>query len=583
MKKTALVISILFAAVSCSLYDPDEKRVPEEGQTVELTFGVSIPEMGIPTRSLSENPSVNPLHLVVFDRNGYLKEVSEASDFQTIGGETVCKAILHTSPERRIIHFIANYPEAASLSFGTEWELVGAMRVSGSQDACWQRVELPDGISTTTPAALKSVPLVRNFLKISFSSEASDFTLEAFAVMNVPDRGSVAPYRTEGGGFAVFAAPGGSVRTYADILADGYAGFIPSGTKLENTDASTVSFQSASSPYYMYERSYPEDPTYTFAIVRGRYQGQTRFYKVDLVYKDNLTQQNLYYHLLRNFHYAVKIKKVTTEGYATAADAANSIASNNIIGSVEISSLLNVSNGTSRLFVSFTDTTLTSGDEIRLMYKFIPDIANGVVNNSMVRMHALSGDVLEQNASVAPSDESSGAWSGWRAVSIDPKNPSFQTRTQSLVLYTEETASSSALFRTVHLTLRHPYTFALSCNSPVATTVNSPVNLHVSIPDGIRESLFPLEFQIEARKRSIYPDASQNTMPIRFGTSLFDSDDTDSYSYVRTLTRAEYLSLPVANDRKTVVCHFKTNRPVSATDIIVCNKYFTSKTVSFTN
>lgn len=582
MKNLIHLAFILFAAVSCSLHDAGEPG-PEEGQTAELTVGVTVPETGSPTRSFSENASIDPLYLVVFDRNGYLKEVARATDFHTSGDETLFKVTLRTSSERRIVHFIANCPEAASLPFGTEWELVGAMKVSGTRDAYWQRVELSGGIPASTPAALRRVPLVRNFLKISFSSEAPDFTLETFAVMNVPDRGSVAPYRTEGGGFAVFAAAGGSVRPYADILGDGYAGFMPADMSLQHTDASALTFQSAQDPFYMYERTYSGDAGYTFAIVKGRYQGDSRYYKVDLVHKDDVTQQNIYYNLLRNFHYAVKIKKVTTEGYATPAEAAASIASNNIIGSLEISSLLNVSNGTSRLFVSFTDTTLTTGDEIRLMYKFIPDIASGTVSNGLVQMRALSGEVLEQNASVASSDVASGTWAGWRAVTIDPKDPTFQTRTQSLVLYTAETATSSALSRTVNLTLRNPYTFELSCNSPVSSTVNSAVNLSVSIPDGIRENLFPLEFQIEARKRSIYPDASRNALPIRFGTSLFDATDIDSYSYIKTLTFAEYQTLAAANDRKTFVCHFKTNRPASATDIMVSNKYFTPATTSFTN
>lgn len=49
-------------------------------------------------------------------------------------------------------------------------------------------------------------------------------------------------------------------------------------------------------------------------------------------------------------------------------------AKNNLSASVAMKNLLNISNGTGPLFVSFTDTTLVNTDRIYLKYKYIPDI-----------------------------------------------------------------------------------------------------------------------------------------------------------------------------------------------------------------
>ena len=126
-----LCMSLLYCGCSHSeVFEQEENS----GGRVELNFSVSVPESrAVTTRAFGEIATVQSLYVVVFDNNGYVVEYAKAKVFPRVGNdETPFKVSLHTSSEKRILHFIANYPEAKirDLTFGSERDLIGRMEVS---------------------------------------------------------------------------------------------------------------------------------------------------------------------------------------------------------------------------------------------------------------------------------------------------------------------------------------------------------------------------------------------------------------------------------------------------------------------
>ena len=102
-------------------------------------------------------------------------------------------------------------------------------------------------------------------------------------------------------------------------------------------------------------------------------------------------------------------------------------------------------------------------------------------------------------------------------------------------------------------------------------------DLQITIPDGLGESMFPLEFSIEAVELSITP--KNDDMPVSSGTSTIENSASgrvgkSSFWFVKTLSYEEYKPIAVNNNKKSFLCHFATNKAISATDIYVSNPYF---------
>lgn len=563
MKKILFGIFVLLLSACSNEELLVESPQVEESDTVELTMSVNVPEVSS-ARSFGETATITSLYLVVFDKQGYLAEFAQATDLKTSGGETSFKVTLHQTTNKRIIHFIANY-EIGSLAYGSESEIIGRMAVSGNQDAYWQRMELESGIANdeATTVKMKRVPLLRNFAKITVSANLPNFTLEGFAVVNTLIKGTVAPYNTNGGGFANFIS-GETCLSYAAITAQGYTGLVPSDATINSELPSETAFQTT--PYYMYERKHPGDNTTTYVLLKGKYNGgASTYYKLDMVYK-NTDGVLTYYNLLRNFQYAVTINSVTGNGYSTIEEAAAQPANNNFSGSVLTKSLLNISDGHERLLVSFTDTTLVNTDKITLKYKYIPDISNTSTNNGAVGLDLVKpGEVISIVEPLSGQDTQ-----GYSSIEITPNEPGDLTRTQTVTLI------GGSLSRDVTFTLRKEQQMEVSCSpTTVAASVGESVNVSIKIPNGLSETLFPLTFLIETEALSLYPDATQDYMPVKVGTSIVPpKNGASSFGFEKELTYNDYKNITVQGAHKEIVCHFLTNKEESASTVYVHNKYF---------
>ena len=563
---------MMFVLAACSHDNIGVEPNPEEG-AVLVNFSVQVPEMQVATRSFTDQ-KIESLHLLVFDENGYFVQAAEATGTFGVDKDTEYKftAQLMQSPYKRVVHFIANSPKAVKeYEYGSETALINALTTSGSQDAYWQRVELPNGIlegNEEMATKFTKVPLVRNFVKISVDIDneaAAIFNYEGIAVINVPDEGTVAPFNVNNGTYAAYSAG----ILYSTLNDAGYYGYEPSDMEIVNTDTSNPKF---ATEHYIYERRQnQDDKDYTYVIIKGKYNksGTSTYYKVDIV--DGNKEP---YNLLRNFNYVINIKSVLGPGYESADAAAKAAASNNISASIDTKNLLNISDGSSRLYVEYVNKVITKPGTFTLKYKYLPNISDDTKTNYNIPANdavdlsgVVVGDVIASKNN-ATSDDAS----GWRTITFTTPETITETKLQTI------TIKAGVLQREINLILCKPFVLNVTSTPSGSAALNADATVTLGLPAGLPAAIFPLEFVIVETGLSISPNASENNLPVR--TSLNINGQTVSggqyFGFVKKVEYSDYnptnSDTPAAKD---IVCYFKLNKAITnGLNVKVYNEYF---------
>lgn len=589
MKKILFAFSMIFALVSCVSEDLPQTNIPHEGDKVTLDFSVVIPEAGSTTRGTMASPSIESLVVVVFDENG---RYVEAVDAEAVDGWAISKdpveftVTLSQSGTPRALHFVAN-KQAKDFSYGTETSIMSSLTTTNSQDAYWQRVEVISMMQDDKDALntkLQKVPLVRNFAKIVVNvdkEKVKNFTMTGYAVVYAPTSGTVAPYNTATTQFQNFVNSGTTGLNYGEgDLAD-YKGFMPAGVQIDNRVPAAWSTNGV----YTYESTYGNG---TAVLIKGTYNNASK----ECYYKVELATQGENYNILRNICYTITIDEVLGEGYATAKEAMENTAGNNLSGSVDTENLLNISDGQSRLFVEYVDKRIMNTNSFTLKYKYEP-VLNGASANAF-KTESNTGAHLTGvlNAKVGDTDANfitgwsvtkDDAGEGWSEITFTVNADVFNDLDDNEVLQGSFVISSNALSRTVRLYMLKPYTMTVSCNpTTVARSVGASVTINTHIPSSLPSDIFPLVFDIEAAELSIYPDPSFTnklgqavTMPVKTGNTIIPGSTKNSFYFQRTLTEAEYNALDTdENGNKVMPSGFLTNKAASESDVWVYNEFF---------
>ena len=575
MKKLLYLLSLVLLAVSCAEELVELKPIVDSNK-VTIDFSVSVPEVPVHTKAFADAPALTNLYLAVFDENGFLVEYvpadSKNTQYATSNGTSYKYSVsLTLSDTKRIIHFLANAP--TTLRYGTEEEVITALYTEGTNDAYWYRKEV-NGIKATlvnkvleptddTKAALTNIPLVRNFAKIEVTTKQDcAFTLQSYAVINAPNKGSVAAYSRATGSFVDYPD-----KTAAVLRAGGYDAFVPGDATL-NSDITNLGLDEITipSPSYIYERETPtSNPVYI--LVYGQYGGKNVYYRVDLRDDDGN-----YFPLLRNFQYTITINTVTHTGYANPQDAANSAGSGDISTSIETEHLTNISDGAVRLTVDYTSKVLVTESNVELRYK-LDNLGESTLNSVVITSEgdALSGIVVGENT--VPSDTTTTPQSGnWITLVVDPAQIGTEQKKGTITILATYNGDRT-IQRKVTYTLRRPYEMEIKCvPEEIPFGINEKVKVNITIPDDLGSSMFPLEFNIEAQNLSITPD--NDNLPVASGLSTIPGVNKSAFWFVKSLSKEEYDALQLVDGKRTFQCHFKANKRESATRVYVTNPYF---------
>ena len=588
MKKIVFILLGMLFILSCQdqVESMKQFQVGPDGK-VEVELTVQVPNVQLPeSRALTEKPYIFHLYLAVFDEAGYLLEYVKADVIPAVENdkEYIYKVKLSPTSYPTTIHYIANGP--TSVNFGTETEVVGNMSTWGETDAYWQKVDLPEGIKVITEnkvldnnvrTKLTGIRLIRNFSWIKLQDNAENFVLESFCVVNTRTRGSVAPYNASKQEFVNFK----DSITHENLVANGYEAYIPGDAELNKQIPPEMYW---GTDYFIYERERPKaDPL--FILMKGTYTAENgdvmpgRYYKVDL--RD---ANGDYFPVLRNFRYQVNLNNIKHAGHATSEAAAQGAGSGDVSTSIETENLNNISNSVIRLWVSYTDKMLVSSDTVTLKYKFVnlENAATSLNDSVTINMEGLSNENKVINTyETAVLDDSD----GWRTLTIRPVAVSSQRKTETITLVGRVKIGEQTytLQRKVKFTLREKMNFDLVCDpNAIMEKIGDPFDLVIKVPGGLGNSIFPLDFEIEAVKQSITPDLGDN-LPVVTGQSIVPNKNKTTIGFIKSVSWDEYEDAENESGYKAIRCHFKSNRAVSATQIYAQNEYFNLDSVYLGN
>lgn len=550
-----------------------------DSDSFDLQFSIEVPEMHTATRAMGAE-SIVDLYLYIFDENGYLSQVKPAT---LLGGNTFQVEDVYSSQLKRTIHFIANLPDNAKTTFGSEQELINTMYTEGTDEAFWQFMTFESGINSAT--VIQNVPLVRNYAQVTLNTAAvaSKFTNAQFVLANTPDRGTVAPYIVSGQTYAKYPiVVEDPTKAYETITATGYFGHEPGGMILENTTFAAGGDGGRTfdaNPKYLYEHNQVDTNMPTYAIIKGTFNGVTSYYKIDLI-DDN----HNYLNILRNFEYRIVVKDVMATGYSSAKDAAEKAASNNINYSIETKDLTNITNGTEALYVSDTQLIVTDNNDFTIKFKYIPNIANKDTTSNHLATIALSTATDDNPAVVSSYDVADTDVDGWRTITFKSTGVASSAKTQVV------TITAGELARTVELILTEPFKLEgfdlYQAGRVVGNVLGSDADVVITLPEYLYEAMFPLEFNIVADKLTLTPNVKRNTLPV---VTNLKSDGTEGgrfYGFKATIEWDDYATVGADGKityNKVFPFYFLTNTATSAATITAYNMYFGSTSLTFTN
>ena len=314
-----------------------------------------------------------------------------------------------------------------TLASGRPTYTAGSMTVNPGDFVNAKGEKIVDGTgyfqSSEVAAAVELVPMVRNFARIKIvpeqvaegGSAQGNFTPVEFYLMNIPDRGTIAPYSATVGGFVPqftsatsFDEDGGTVvydpdiatKTNAEVLASLNAGkypaSIPSGGALiqtpkevkDNGNAIPSTWKkytvagtlAGTESAFLYERGLPnknQDPTYLLVggtMTAGHATGE-RWFKVELT-----DANGAYVRVFRDITYAIELGNITgSDGYGSAAEAALGTPVSDVSNAIATENLEQVNDGKgTSMWVKYIDYVgnKPEGETVTILYKVF-DAATG--------------------------------------------------------------------------------------------------------------------------------------------------------------------------------------------------------------
>lgn len=565
--KIYLYICLLLTVVLGACQDESYTSTVTDLKTDEYRFTMKLPEPVDVTRVMGDQASFTKLNVLVFNEAGVFVARQEATEVTVNNNSTqevTFTVSLPQSDQPRILHFVGGDVAFETYSVGdTESSIFSNLVVEGDTDAYWQRVEVSSIDNAHKDALLKQINelyLIRNFAKVNVHASLENFQIEGFVVLNNTTAGTVAPYLGKADQpFADFNLE--SDDPYAAVAeVQGYVG----NRRGELNDAVPATSLFTNEAKYVYERPQVDTDDPAYILVKAHYtdavnveESGTYYYKIDIVRQDPNTKLNTYLNLYRNFFYDMTITAVRGAGYTNPQDAMNSAASNNISASVEVSEVTSIEYDNHRLTVDENDVIWVEKMEHYIGFEYLSSISPREESDDVAVSY-------EENEYLDFSID----YSNHRIVA-KPKGP-WPTSMQriELVLYTTD---DTGLSRNITVRLREPFTFNASCIEEIPAVVGAEQTVTITLPEELPNSAFPLEFYIEPIDKTIYPDASQNSLPVRL-------HENSSFDYVATITQAQYEA------NRTFEFHFLSNVAESATDIKVSSDLFAEHDLlSFTN
>ena len=346
---------------------------------------------------------------------------------------------------------------------------------------------------------------------------------------------------------------------------------------------------------FVYERPLPTDKA-TCILMRAQFNNGQAWDTYYTYYRMDLTEESVggYFPIYRNYMYQMKIHKVGNRGSKTIADAMNRDSGGNVSQSTEAKKLTDISDGESRLFVEYVEKNFTNGGKKGLWVQYVPNVNKDedgdgyadVDNTNITVTVKTQGDALVDGTPATLTPTGASSVDGYYFYEF---NLNEQSETKDLVSVLQVKATNgvegdenSTLYRDITLRVLKKMDMTLSLVPKQVAGQGTATVLNITLPTGLPESMFPMEFKIEDINHTLYStgkDGNNNDIivPVKSDKSIVDGE-TNSFYFIRTV--ASYAEYQANN---VISTQFKTNKDASATTIYVANEYFKTQSINLLN
>lgn len=586
-----LLAFLSFLSTSCDKRDDVVGSVANlpEGTEFDVFFGMG--DEGVEDSSIrgSQKPKIANLFILVFDENhrfvcrrkavltSIINQTSEYPFF-SLEGEAIppspsadnqiqkFTATLVSSEKHRYIHFVANYdwpndyPQDYFLKGKDEGEIMAALKTD--KEVFWRKIEL----SRLQPSTFnnKVVRLLRNQARVLVSvKERIGFQLLGYALYNVPDKGTVAPFVYDTN------APAGHV-PYS-FPSTPIVPTEPAGFKLivpTESDVTMPTDRIEGRRLFEYDNHGYEKKA--FVIIKGKKRGKSEgYYKIDLK-RDPITGE--LYDIIRNMSYHVLISSVINEGYSTLQEAAENPAGNNLLASVELSDILSISDGENTLHMDKLGGVYVKPGkfETTITYTGTTGSSDNSLNHISFQLLNPEGqeitDVGDSYLSKPNLDKNTGM------LSIQIKKTPTEGNGDmlyNLFVIGKSPVDGSILLRKMPFLLTQPYDFKAKIKpekNPNNPSIGDDVTICFEIPKSMPNNAFPFEVLLEVTNLTPSLAAGHNNY-----MTIVLKDKKFYYSYI------------VKSDveiGKTQMLYFKRNEKNTSCRATLLSEYYDNATVS---
>lgn len=476
--------------------------------------------------------------------------------------------------------------------------------------------------SDETSSRLTLIPMVRNFARIDFTNNWSQFTLKKIALVNAPKAGLVAPF--DGSSFAAaYSKTSGNppvfsttpptfaeVKSYVPLLpAEGIDTGLDADKKIAlpvsqpYTDAAgfiTASNNKAS--LFVYERGIPTSSA-TSVLVGGVLTGATdaqkdadgnTWFKIEIADVDGA-----YFPMYRDFSYDLTVTSIdpTAVRHASAEEALKAAPVGDISNSTETATLTQITDGKGlSLWVEYIDKVdMTGGRALPLIYTFVYESGSSktyfcagdsdrvtftrepkpgttldfATTETVVKKGVISSTSNREYLSKVPDSNYT-----WYLAEVTLNAPGEGTTpilqsdivVEGAVKSTDATRYTKKLSRRVTYTVMGQAKLGLMTSGVGSDAIGQQTTLTITLPNTLGPSVFPMTLKIEAKDNNLAP---VDNLSVESGKSAFNPDGLrNTYYFLKTISYSDYQ----AAGRSTSApyqfpCVFKTTKATGNTPV----------------
>ena len=456
---------------------------------------------------------------------------------------------------------------------------------------------------------LHDLPLIRNFAKITITSQSTDFDITGFYLIDTPRTGAVVPYSGNDGYRTIYTKINEQT-VDADAVMGSYVGYVNSHELNPTTVPDASAFFTPGTQFgYMYERSIPSNnPVFkeSGALIEVVWKTGDQADTFPRYYKISFMNESGYVPILRNIVYNFQVTGIKApKHHKNPQNAYNGDWLGDISANIATAMLNEIGTSTSKIQVSQTSITSVGAAKPKsFTFAFYPD-ANGspvTASSGDVTISITQMEVSGYPGAIDQTKNDDGYVKGIKdngdgTVTVQLLSSEGGEK-MSKVRIQGEKQGQRPLYREIIFTVMDKQDFSADgegCSAVHAAgatdTSNQDVVVYLMFPYGLPRDIFPLQIMIEPQNNGLRSvvHGNESSLPVKHGVSAFNPEGSEklhNYYFVKTISFDDYAELQENGEykyRNEYPCYFKTRLSSGNSTAIKINdlnkEYFNEATI----